>query len=120
MLKFFKPEDFTKDLHPATNMYGFSITPEVAADLANNKLEREGKIVYGTEPEDKETYSALYGESKNRHSTHKALLINIENIERCQHLIEDVVILHDYDSYAASTYKCKCGVKLRPTKFEQV
>ncbi len=91
------------------------------------KLEREGKVVYGSEPEDKETYSALYGEGNNRYSTHKALLINIEPIEVCTHPKEKVFKKKFLSIGPASEgktpgeyYKCECGARVKPSVFEVV
>lgn len=71
-MKFFKPEDFyiVGD--------GQMKTPQQASDIANEKLEKEGIIVYSNK-------SAFTWRLSDESKECKALLINIENIEKCTH-----------------------------------
>lgn len=112
MSKFFKPEDF--------EMQKFS--PEQISDFANRKLELSGKVVYDcgngllTHTENYDTiYKPIY----------KAILINIEPIEKCTHPKEKVqtdrVISHDPTLYSNFlTFFCECGVRVKPDSFKEV
>lgn len=129
-MKFFKPEDFLC----TTNI---PLLPTEACNLANAKLEREGKIVYGHNgksvadhfpdaffwrPDDLVNGDVLYN-GKIAHSTHKALLINIEPIEKCVHPTEKVHIFYNYDDLGREIvegFECSCGIRVQATKFEEV
>lgn len=131
-MKFFKPEDFLC----TTNI---PLLPTEACNLANAKLEREGKIVYGHNgksvadhfpdaffwrPDDLVNGDVLYN-GKIAHSTHKALLINIEPIEKCTHPSEKVKTqwrrefhcLRD-EGIEVKEWQCECGAKVKPKSFE--
>lgn len=112
MIKFFNAEDFA---------YSFEgrLTSTMARDLANAKLEREGRVVYGGK-------FCLGGEwsfvSHNnvppKTNTHKALLINIEPIEQCKHPAQKVIGMQGPGLIAE--FKCECGVKVKPKGFEVI
>lgn len=83
-MKFFKPEDF-QDIDSKNDR-------EEAAESANAKLEREGKVVYSKDPFEKSTWThTLYN-----HSNTKALLINIEKIEDWMTKFGDLNTLIDF------------------------
>jgi len=100
MAKFFKPEDFSPG-------YGTWMgTREDAAAFANEKLEKEGRIIYCGD--------MFYEWSKIRQKGHniKAVMVNIEPIEECNHPYKDVT------SYPNEKYMCmRCGVKVKPSNF---
>ena len=108
-VKFFKPEDFK---------YISKELCEDAANCANAKLEREGEVVYNFQD------SLEYGWFKEHkfNNTHKALVINIEPVVKCDHAKEKVKRTIDY-SYNNTSYKeswhCECGVEVSPTAFEE-
>lgn len=117
-MKFFKPEDFKYDsfVFGETNY----INIEYASNRANEKLEREARVVYGVI---ESTFNYLvtkealgFGTSPLKLSTHKALLINIEPIEDCKHPKEKVCIKRNLVSHT-SWYECSCGVEVEPTTY---
>lgn len=77
-MKFFKPEDFVTD----------DISASAAAARANAKLEREGKVFWGSVDE----HESYFHIEKDDVDTHKALLINIEPIEETMKLEEKGII----------------------------
>lgn len=118
MSKFFKPEDFLTLLthHSSIN------TEDFAATIANEKLEREGVVVYdcgnGLTTYD-ENYDPRYKPA------YRALLINIQPIERCKHPKEkvqiDKVISQGITLYGdILMFFCECGVRVEPNSFEEV
>ncbi len=125
-MKFFKPEDFAW----STEMID-SVTWEDAAAAANAKLEREGKVVYGTHPNGSDWWN---GPMPMQKDCYKAFLINIEPIAKCEHPSEKVrtyqkethVVRKGYDdSDVYSTDReivneCECGAREKPKSFEVV
>lgn len=99
-MKFFTAEDFFPyfSLHPNTNMTG------AMAKLANAKLEKEARVVY--RPEDA---TEVWIDNEKDKPTHRALLINIEIIAKCEH--KNTVI----KSHMFGLYVCECGAELRKT-----
>ncbi len=126
-MKFFKPEDF-KD--SASALYPDDKCAEYIADAANAKLKREGKVVYsiGVESID------WWADKNPKHGRHvcKALLINIEAIEKCKHPVEKIRQLNwsAPDEKEAFTrgirtidealFKCGCGAEVKPKQFEEI
>ncbi len=113
-MKFFKPEDF---IEPGAGQ--FLLTGEMLASLANAKLEREGRVVYSQD--DGQFATGKWMEkicSESRHSN-KALLINIEPIEKCTHPAEKV-----HEVFGGRTqdqfygFECECGIKVKAKVFE--
>lgn len=105
-MKFFKPEDFL----PGNDFYKITwddVVRKQLADRANAKLEREGKVVFGIPGAD------LWEEALYSSSTHTAVLINIEPIEKCTHPAEKVV-------QTTIDFQCPCGAKLKPKTFEEI
>jgi len=109
-MKFFKPSDFAGSGHEPFAQY--------AADEANAKLEREGKVVCGYESI--KTWDQVKPDYSN---THKALLINIEPIEKCTHPSEKVGPYTSMDvlnNKAEHYFRCECGAKVKPKSYEVV
>ncbi len=112
-MKFFKLEDF-QSFYPFTNNI---------VDIANEKLERVGKIVYSNE-------AAFTWRFSNESKATKALLINIESIEKCTHPEKkvEIVITEGFQKqfgqklpvFQSEYYKCECGAKVKPTGFEEI
>lgn len=117
-MEFFKREDFESygAGDPRADVFG------VMAGLANDKLEREGKVVYGgmNTTSDGKTNSEPFFIMRidKYYRTHKALLINIEPIESCKHPKEKVS--GQYADENGVIFKCKCGIRVRPKEFEEV
>lgn len=108
MKQFFTADDFDSfDLS-----VGEGIGPHHAAELANEKLQREGVVVYGSK--NYPLWSTRNDMPKT--DTHRALLINIEEIEKkhCEHEPARNVA----GNYEPACYKC--NVKLKPTGWEEV
>lgn len=120
-MKFFKPSDFE----------GFGFPPRVKnlqdiADFCNSKLEREGKVVYGTKYNSEKKWAfdqqgVLPGET-----THTALLICIEPINVCEHPSEKVyhqqygeIIYSNPPIEKPSGWYCtSCNQRVKATKWE--
>ena len=114
-MNFFKPEMF----HPLSRLHGGPYQNmgeyEAIAHLANELLEREGKVVYG----DNDT---LWGDRKGRvpvPETHKAILINIELIEKCSHPIEKV-FMQFTNNNPPTHHKCNCGAIVIPSAYTEI
>lgn len=105
-MKFFKPEDF-EIIIGWTNI---EACKDVAL-IANAKLEREGKVVFGANKWWREL------ELTNQEPSHKALLINIEAIEKCSHPIEKI---RANDPNVIHGFVCLCGAKVKPREFEEI
>lgn len=106
MNRFFKPEEFaTCADHPEIS--------EKNCDYANAKLEREGKIVFAPT-----TGSAWLSHGQYNQVKYKALLINIEPIEKCKHSSDK--IRHSQKHLSTPVYTCECGAKVTPKEFEEV
>lgn len=104
-MKFFTTDDFAENEWVA-------IPAGQAANIANAKLEREGKVVYGLVfPSE-----FLWAENNEPSDTHRALLVCIEEIEKpkCEHACEG-------SNVSNNRYFCyKCGKELKPTGWEVV
>lgn len=121
-IEFFKPSDFEKYL---TDAY----TQQLSADLANEKLEKEAKPVFGSPNGKSTTYVAgqiwnTYNDVTQR-NTHKALLINIEPLEICTHPKEKVKhhlgkgINGPFEPFR-QYFECDCGVIVKPIAFKEI
>lgn len=125
-MKFFLKKDFSVVLESLwvsrqqyQNYISWQEVAELAADLANAKLEREGKVVYGKNTTDIEG-NFLYSWTSNKYehlNSHKALLINIEPIEQCAHPVEKVKCIGIAGVHTA-IMECECGARVRVAKFE--
>jgi len=91
-MKFFNMSDFS-DLWVTSGGLSIYPTPMNVAEKANAKLEREGKVVGGHETQNEgfrfTEKPGVFG------FTHKALLINIEPIEKSQTKFEKFKELYD-------------------------
>lgn len=116
-MKFFKPEDF--DLHSGAV---YTTENHRSAAIANEKIEREGKVVYGDKG-----FTYMQSES----SRYKALLICIEPLETCKHpaekvhkrqdhLIHGLVLGPKTHSKSDFYYECDCGARVEPSGFRSV
>lgn len=111
----FEPGDFMS----ITDVYD---RRKLATDAANAKLQkwlREAKVVYGPYHGYDKTLVKVEEWREHRHhsytSTHKALLINIESIEQCQHVghFQYVKITNDGPEYLlANCMACHKSFKL--------
>lgn len=114
-MKFFKPEDFKYDsVIFEGNLY---IKVGYAANRANEKLEREARVVIGS-PE------TNWDEAGNKIETHKALLVNIELIEKCKHPNDNIKgsmlnVYRDDSNLNKYCFRCECGVQVFPSSFEE-
>lgn len=116
-MDFFKPQDFfTNEL----------LSPDdtvIAADIANKKLKRNGRVVYAcVPPGERELFWNSQQISKD---THSALLINIEEIPKlpCAHpakLVRPIYIKEFGKCKEFSHYECSCGVVVEPISFKAV
>lgn len=104
-MSFFKPEDFE----------GWPHEREQIANLANAKLEREARNVFLNLSREGILLDIT---GFNRKQSHKALLINIEPIDKCKHPQEKVEALTlNSQPYV---YRCKCGVLVEPESFKEI
>jgi len=108
-MKFFKSEDFDSSTL-------FDTLPKYIreAAIANAKLEREGKVVFG-----KLNISNKMDEFGERNldktDTHQALLINIKPIEKCKHVISSSRNGDGPWELSTQFLICSaCGAKLKP------
>lgn len=100
-MKFFKPEDFS----PGFGTWNGS--REEAAEWANKKLEKEGQKVDGFIT--RNGFPHIEFSTGYSNTTHKALLINIEPIEVCDHIIGlffNTITLNGIKSMIASCNAC--------------
>jgi len=111
MKPFFKPEDFIR-CYIGTDEQRF------AANAANEKLEREGRVVYSKLqfPFNSPLFTDWGYATIN--PTHIALLINIRPIEKCKHPKNKITILTEgetiirLDEKNYPYFECECGAKL--------
>lgn len=124
-MKFFNYIDF------GTEYFGV-IHAADAANIANEKLERNGKVIHGAPGMlvhmgyDKIDIPNYWIMSPKGESSHQALLINIEPISPCTHPKEKVqvgTLLEYRDSNKQFIneipYRCECGVTVKPTGFSE-
>lgn len=103
-MKFFITEDFDLVLSNRS----LEVLDSVVK-IANAKLERKGKIVYNYRN------NLEYGWfDTSTSSSHKALLINIETIEKCAHPPEKI------QTVSIVEWQCECGKYVRPIGFEEI
>lgn len=130
-MNFFKRDDFllmckeeagTYPVYTATDAVIGGMALKIAK-YANDKLERESEIAYGR----MEFKTFAIAEKPGPQSTHKALLINIEPIEKCKHgnLVDAETSYWDKgeEKTLASfhwIFTCECGAKVKPTVFEEI
>lgn len=113
-MNFFKPDDIELDECEVTYERKKYLVKQL-----NAKLEKEGTIVSG----DGEVFSKYERRLLNMKRIYKALLINIEPIEKCNHMgkkLEKIEgFLPQHFKYAGC-YKCECGAKVKPVSFEEL
>ncbi len=115
--KFFTPEDFDWYIKQDSSLKGFN---KELSDFVNAKLERESRTVYCEFPKDSESTLDLI---KFSGATHRARLINIEDIERCTHPKEKVELENGNISWSSDRgihWKCECGANVQPKEFEEI
>lgn len=126
-MSFFKPEDFSKYASTEKTIpYGFC---KAMTELCNAKLEKEGEVAYGCNYDNEKGW-AFNIEKKFPETTHKALLINIEPISKCEHPLNKcrVVIKSDdvvrrypskggYQVFDKFQFLCECGELLNSPKY---
>lgn len=125
MTKFFNPEDF-KSIKYDLGDNEFSIchftdvTAQTIANQANKLIEEKAIRVLQTKTSNNtwvECYSLDFGSSDV--GLHKALLINIEEINPCNHPKEKVKLEGSFmGSLYQKYYKCACGVEVIPNSYE--
>jgi hypothetical protein len=112
-VNFFKLEDFERIAVENSASLRWHI-----AEIANEKLKSEAKVVYGLESV---TLSDMYfSSSRDDADTHKALLICIEEIKKaeCEH---SVVVIELGDANGANRHKCgMCEKTLVPTGWQVI
>lgn len=131
MLKF-KPEDFDNIAFPQP--YNWEIAAARAQQIFDTWLKKNGKVVYG-----RHSY-LIWGESENQFeigvkgqdkADQKAILINIEPLERCSHPKEKIKHVTKKMQSGEGTltsgymidltaYVCECGARVEPKEFEAI
>lgn len=110
-MKFFKKEDFSYE-------GSWDVGVDEAADIANAKLEREGRVVTGWKDEGKYCFHESRFEGDIR--THTAILINIKEINTCKHPNDKI-----HETFASFIrplrhYVCECGSTVEPASFKPI
>lgn len=111
-MRFFEPNDFKDMFYNSTLPH---VQMEAAANLANDKIWREGQPVYAFYT-DRNSWH-ICSEAKN--AKRRALLINLETIETCNHPREKVKY-KDYVHNEFNQFVCECGAKVKPKEFEEI
>lgn len=117
-MTFFKPEDFHVDLlNYDTNVS----VANIIANIANAKLERESKQIWVFKDKQSGEIHNLttIDQYKPDLYRHKALMINIEPRNKCEHSLEKIRVVYETDT-SHKTYLCECGVKVKPVEFEEI
>lgn len=136
-LEFFKPEDFEG---PAAlnrwvkhGSYEYTEILKFVSERANQKLESEGKVVTGfyddpNSGKHPQYESWLFTDKSKPRDSHKALLINIEPIEKCTHPAEKIRQMNWSEPVEGfnrgfrvtmdAIFQCECGAKVKPKSFE--
>lgn len=115
-MNFFKPEDFLENCG--------AITPFGMAEKANAKLERDGKVVFSIKDENyKPGYRAwVYNNCPENKHTHKAILIAIQEIKKCEHPKDKIkqLLCNPASQSRETFFECECGARVEPTEFREV
>lgn len=93
-------------------------------ERANKIIEQEAKVVYSRkDSSDPNDYRSWVINNNSSGNTHKALLVCIEPIVKCDHPPEKVV-LHETSDPAGEFWNkqfvCSCGAKVRPNSFTEI
>lgn len=119
-IEFFKPDDFQYESEGRLRSI-------MAADIANAKLEKEGCLIYC----DKEGGRANWSLNKTG-AKYKALIINIEPIEKCDHPKDKINVLVNLQKrdinasffsnpYSEISLSCQCGANLDfPSNLQEI
>jgi hypothetical protein len=108
-IDFFKPEDFQ---HSSRNV----LLSSDAADLANQKLAKEGLIIHGKLDKNRHPsnwWTTLDGD------VHEGILINIKEI-KCEHPASKIKckgIIPDGGGY---WFQCECGANVVADTFKEI
>lgn len=133
MKDFFKPEDFkfySNVSFPSYEQYQKYVHScvDLAADIANKKLMKNAKIVYGHNGKSVDEHfpdaffwrpDKLSESDATFVSTHKALLICIEPIVKCDHSAEKIE-LRNVNICNTDIFKCRCGASVKIKSFEEI
>lgn len=110
-MKFFNPDDFNPN---RSTIYGDLRKADEASKIANEKLEREGKVIRNTSING-ESFNQGWSTAKTYGDTHQALLINIESLDQCDHPIDHFIytlITNDGPEYKIA-YCSICGTNFK-------
>lgn len=110
-MKFFKPEDFQNFVDENSDY------AEHCAEAANEKLENKAIKVKGFVNRPQFNYHEFSTGYTN--TTHKALLINIEPLEKCNHEVNKLSMVR-LDGDKPRSFVCQCGKTVKPTGFEEI
>lgn len=102
-MKFFKSCDFEQIRLEFINEKTSGSVFDFYALRANEKLEKEGVTVYNYKKSENGWF-----EHKSQYNTEKALLINIEPVEKCRHPSKSTTTF--VDSFGVLWNQCKCGI----------
>lgn len=108
-MKYFIPEDFY-------GVFERQIDREYASNAANEKLKCCGKVIYGSISESMNNLRD-WSMNKSNYTTHKAIVINIQLIEKCEHPNEKVGVCMN-PCTGIKYYKCYCGIEVIPSTFK--
>lgn len=124
----FKSEDFIS----VPDGIPMEIVRNLISSIANIKFEQyihtHGKVVYGASlPESFNCVGMDWQESQYKR-THQAVLINIEEIKKCEHSKDKImaIVKEGWDNktkyYAKEVdgYQCQCGARVEPVSFRSV
>jgi hypothetical protein len=116
-MKFLSAKDFAKQEWN-------TITAGQAANIANQKLQRDAKVVYVCD-RISQGYTKTLHFVKPVDATHTGLLICVEEIEKpkCNHVVSAERSNHGpwrYTNSQGAFYCSACGVNLKPTAWEVV
>jgi hypothetical protein len=123
-MKFFETKDFYGVHLDSTSDYFIPLSK--AVEMANAKLEREGKIVYSYHPNEGHFVPNWIADKSMFHKekvTHKAFLINIELIEKCTHSVGAYQMGNadpwKYINEDGAFFCSKCGINLKVKEWEE-
>lgn len=120
MTTFFEKSDFVS--YNVCDGAG-KIQSELIAGIANDKLKRDGRVVYGSNNDRDWSFNKFEGD------THQALLICIEEIKKCDHPKEKIfaresgkpsrLTLSGMSVDSCIQYYCECGTRVEPAGFRE-
>lgn len=117
-MKFFEASDFT-DQNILKECIRLNWHPEEIARMCNAKLKKDARVVYAYKQADSvfNSFSA-WSDRYPAGQTHRALLIAIEPIVKCDHKDVEPAVwsLGHPDWYMM----CKCGAKVKPNSYTEI